>query len=80
MRFTNPSAIMAAGVALAAAPFASGLGINCNGSGFCSYPACPGGIGSVKDFMTQAIANGHGNDWFGSGGKPPLPSSPFSPP
>lgn len=68
MRFTNT---LTATVALAAAPFALGLGINCRGSAACSYAACPGGLDQMNKILTNAISYGYGNNWYNTGGKQP---------
>jgi hypothetical protein len=54
-------------LALTSAYQASALGINCRGSS-----SCFGGLsamGYIADAMDQAIADGHGGDWFGTGSK-----------
>ena len=73
MRFTNPSALLAAVIALTTAPFASGLGINCNGSFLCGNTFCSGGLVGLRNSLQTAINNGRGGDFFGSGRKSPIP-------
>ena len=65
--YFSPSTLTAFALALSGAYQASALGINCRGSSNCFTGISA--MGDIADAMDKAIAEGHGGEWFGTGGE-----------